>query len=61
MPASSIPYFSQKMGLNIKPCVRYNVTGIWLYCVSKQHAATAVYHIIFYNDNNGVLLPKNYD
>jgi len=54
MPASSIPYFSQKMGRNVKPCLRYNVTGIWFYCVSKQHGATTVYPIIFCNHNNGV-------
>jgi len=54
MPAYSIPYFSQKMGRNVKPYVRYNLTGIWLYYVSKQHAATTVYHIIFCNDNNAV-------
>jgi len=64
MPASSILYFSQKNGklsCNVKPCLGYNVTGMWFYCVSKYHGASTFYHIIFCNDNNGVLLPQNYD
>jgi len=42
-----IPYFSQKMGRNVKPCLRYNL-----------NAATTVYHTIFCNDNNGVFTAK---
>jgi len=58
MPASSVPYFSQKMGCNVKPCLRYNLTGIWFYCASKQHTAATFYHIIFCNQNNGVFTAK---
>jgi len=54
MPASSIPYFSQKMGRNVKPCLRYNVTGMWFYCVSKQHDTHTFYYILFCNELNGV-------
>jgi len=43
---------------NVKPCLRYNLTGIWFYCVSKQHDATTFYDIIFCNDNNGVFTAK---
>jgi len=43
-----------KLSRNVKSCLRYNLTGIWLYCVSKQHNATTFYHIIFCNHNNGV-------
>jgi len=49
------------MGHNVKPCLRYNVTGMWFYCVSKQHGAPTFYYILFCNEINGVLLPKNYD
>ena len=45
----------------IKPCLRYNLTGIWFYCVSKQHGASTFYHTIFCNNNNGVFTAKNYD
>ena len=36
-----------KLSHNVKPCLRYNLTGIWFYCVSKQHGATTFCHIIF--------------
>jgi len=49
------------MGRNVKPCLRYNVTGMWSYCVSKQHGANTYYYILFCNEINGVLMPKNYD
>ena len=54
MPASSMPYFSQKMGHNVKPCLRYNVTGMWFYCISKQHGAPTFYYVLFCNEINGV-------
>ena len=47
-----------KLSRNVKPCLRYNITGIWFYCVSKQHAAATFYHIIFCNENNGVFTAK---
>jgi len=54
MPASSMPYFSQKMGRNVKPCLRYNVTGMWFYYVSNQHGAPTFYYILFCNQINSV-------
>ena len=50
-----------KLSRNVKPCLGYNLTGIWFYCMSKQHGATTVYHIIFCNDNNSVFTAKKYD
>jgi len=47
-----------KLSRNIKPCLRYNVTGMWLYCISKQHGAPTFYCIIFYNEINGVFTAK---
>ena len=47
-----------KLSRNVKPCLRYNLTSIWFYCVSKQHGATTFYHIIFCNVNNGVFTAK---
>jgi len=60
MPASLIPYFSQKMGRNVKPCLRYNVTGMWFYCISNN---TVLLHSIIYYFATRLtvfLLPKKY-
>jgi len=48
-----------KQSRNAKPCLRYNLTGNWFYCESKQHGATTFCHIIFCNNNNGVFTAKN--
>jgi len=47
-----------KLSCNLKPCLRYNLTGICFYCIGKQHGATTFYHIIFCNHNNGVFTAK---
>ena len=47
-----------KLSRNVKPCLRYNLTGIWFYCVRTQHGATTFYHIIFCNDKKCVFTAK---
>ena len=47
-----------KLSHNVKPCLRYNLPGIWFYCMITQHGATTFYRIIFCNHNNGVLKPS---
>jgi len=47
-----------KLSRNVKLCLRYNITGMWFYCVSKQHGAPTFCCIIFCNEINGVFTAK---
>ena len=66
-PASSITYSSPENGKqshNIKPCLRYHVTGIWFTFTAQAssiYIITTYCHTVFCKDINSVLLLQNYN